>query len=230
MSNRLLVTKSINKHFPNDINYEKIGYNPIYCPISDVEELNIKPLENINSTIIITSINAIFALKELNINKNNLIFTAGEKSANIIKKLGYKNIIIGNNSAKSILDNIISDNKYKNHPIKYFSGKKITLDIAKDLKNDGYNADREIIYNITPKSQLLEDIIVKLKNKYINNIAILSINSADIFYNLCYKHNLDFLLPKLHILCLSDNIAFHCKKTYKSKISILYPGQFYKGK
>jgi len=207
----ILFVKSNSKYSSNNYNFEERGYQIINPNILEVETLPIKQIQG-NFIIIITSMNAIFALEKLNILKDNLIFTAGNVSANILKNLGYNNIIFGKNSAKSLLQKIIEENLItKKDNILYLSGKNITINIAQKLQQLGYKAQQQIIYKINAQ-ELSNDLILDLKNNDINDIALFSKNGVDIFCNLCHKNNIN--LSNKNIFVISDNIANYCKDNF----------------
>jgi uroporphyrinogen-III synthase len=186
----ILLIKSNNKYHSNHYNFEQKGFKIINANILETEELPITQISD-NFTIIITSINAIFAIEKMNIAKNNPIFTVGEISANILKDLGYKNIIYGNNSAQSLLDKIITEKLIpKTEKIIYLSGKKITINIDKELQKLGYNIQRQIIYKVNSKT-LSQNLIDDLKNNKINDIALFSKNGEEVFYNICKNNNIN---------------------------------------
>lgn len=214
----ILLIRSNNKYNRGLINFQELGYKIINSDILEVEEL---PLEELNSeyVIVITSMNAIFALEKLQISKNNRIFTVGEFSASILSNLGYKNIIFGKNSAKSLLDQIIQKQQINRaQKILYLSGEIITIDISKKLQNENYDAIRQIVYKINSKS-LSKEIIFNLKNNIINSIALFSQNGVRVFFNLCKKENID--LSNKKIICFSDNIRNFCQKlSLEHKLSV----------
>lgn len=220
VSRNLLLIKSHNKYSHNKNYFQNTDYNIIDSGLLSVEELNFKLELTDKYHIIITSMNAIFALEKLHIAKDIKIFTAGDNSANILQNLGYKNIIAGDNSASSILENIISDkNINKNDNIIYLSGELITLDLSEELKKRGYQSIRKKIYKIKAKDNFSNEIIKKLQNKEIQAIALFSKNAFDVFNNLCQKNNLEFLFPHLTLFTISQNIAQYCReKQFGGKI------------
>ena len=186
----ILLIKSNNKYHSNNYNFEQKGFKIINANILETTELPIEKISD-NFTIIITSMNAIFAIEKMNIMQNNPIFTVGEISANILKDLGYTNIIHGDNSAQSLLDKIITEKLIpKTEKIIYLSGKKITINIAKKLQKLGYNIQRKIIYKINSK-KLSQNLIDDLKNNKINDIALFSKNGEEIFHDICKNNNIN---------------------------------------
>ncbi|MFT4718298.1 MAG: uroporphyrinogen-III synthase, partial [Rickettsiales bacterium] len=88
-------------------------------------------------------------------------------------------------------------------------GENITIDISKKLQNENYDAIRQIVYKINPKS-LSKEVIFNLKSNTINNIALFSQDGVRVFFNLCKKENID--LSNKKIICFSDNIRNFCQK------------------
>jgi uroporphyrinogen-III synthase len=209
----LLIVKSNNKYISNSIYFDQRKYKIINSNILEVEELKIEKINNDFSdySIIITSINSIFAIKKLQIPINNKIFTVGQNSAKILENLDYKNVFFGQNSAQSLLDKIILENLInKSEKILYLCGEKITIDIAKKLQQQNYNIIKKVVYKIQSR-ELSEKIIAKLKNNIINDIAIFSKNGAEIFLNLCYKNQINLSSKKIHFI--SRNVEEFWKKS-----------------
>ncbi|MFT6106137.1 MAG: uroporphyrinogen-III synthase [Rickettsiales bacterium] len=207
-------------HIAKNLAKENITYiiQPLF---SIVETSDIQPLKIELQAVLITSSSAIFALKKMAIKPDVLILAVGQKTASEIKRLGYKNVIKSNNSASSLFDlslKITSNNKGL---ILYLSGKKITLDLAKELRNKNFEAKRIIVYETKEIDEFEDRTIYRIKNNNISEVWIYSQNTLRIFFKLLKKHNLLEYLSILEISCFSDKIAKLAQKIGFEKTKII---------
>ncbi len=187
---------------------------------SVIKTTNLKPEINQPQAVIITSSNAIFALKKLQIENNTLILSVGSKTAERIRKLGYNNVLFVDNSAFLLL-NLSKNILIKNQgTIVYLAGEIITLDLAKKLEELGFVSKKIIVYKTKEVRNLLPQNIEEIKNGNVEEVWIYSKNSLMIFYRLVKKYDLLEYLEQTKISCLSQEIANCAKKIgfYKTTI------------
>jgi uroporphyrinogen-III synthase len=168
-------------------------------PIFEIEELEVKkPAQNF-SALIITSTNACFALRELQIPKEMPIFIVGKKTAQKLRTLGYNNVILSSeNSAQSLTDAV----EFYDGQILYLRGEKISFDFA-----GKYNNICEIlVYKVKENESFSSEFLEFCQKNSFDEVLLLSQNSADLFFRLLKRHNLleSFLSAK--IVCLSKKI------------------------
>ncbi len=168
---------------------------------------NFQPINRKLQAILITSSAAVFALEKLAIKKDFLILAIGQKTADKIKKLGYKNVLIATGSAASLLNLALENLSKSSGLIIYLSGEIITLDLAQKLQEQNFSAQRIVTYKTTPRKKLSGTTIDEIKNGNVSEVWIYSKNSLKIFYKLAKQHNLLECLNGIKILCLTEGIA-----------------------
>ena len=168
---------------------------------------NFQPINQKIQAVLISSSSAIFALEKLLLTKDILVFAIGEKTALEIKKLGYQNILIANNSAASLLNLALKNLSKSQGLILYLSGEIITLDIAEKLREQNFEAKRIVTYKTKEAASFSSSTIEEIKQEKIGEVWIYSKNSLRIFYKLAKKHNLLECLSRIKILCLTKEIA-----------------------
>ncbi|MCE3255132.1 MAG: uroporphyrinogen-III synthase [Rickettsiaceae bacterium] len=169
---------------------------------SIIKNKNLEPLSQMPQAVLITSSNAVFALKKLGIKKDILILVVGKKTADSIKKTGYKNVVFANNSATSLLE-LAKEKLSKNSAeILYLSGSIITIDLAQELLQQNYSAKRIIVYGTKEVEEFSKESIDEIGSGNITEVWIYSKNSEKIFYKLAEQHNLLGPLKRVKILYL----------------------------
>lgn len=168
---------------------------------------NFQPINQKIQAVLISSSSAIFALEKLLLKKDILVFAIGEKTALEIKKLGYQNILIANNSAASLLNLALKNLSKSQGLILYLSGEIITLDIAEKLREQNFEAKRIVAYKTKEAASFSTSTIEEIKQEKIGEVWIYSKNSLRIFYKLAKKHNLLECLSRIKILCLTKEIS-----------------------
>jgi uroporphyrinogen-III synthase len=180
----------------------------IFCePLFTVEKLAVEKISAPISAIIVTSINACFALDNSGIDRETKIFTTGKKTAQELRRIGFKNIILSpRNSAESLFDLVAQEPGQ----ILYFRGSIISLDFAAKLENV-----RDIL---AYKTHEVENFSTDFKKIPYDEVLIFSKNSLKIFYKLIAKYNLLEYFASAQIVCLSEQILDLAKKFRFKKI------------
>ena len=220
----ILITRSKNRSKKLKEALEISGYRVFIEPLFSIKK-NFMALDFIKqntpkiSNILISSANAIYILKELNIPKETTIYAVGSSTANKIKKLGYNNIFYPKKASglelyKFIIQNIAPQTIY------YFHGEKISFDFKKKLQKKGFEIKNFEVYKtseIKNFSKNLRDFIV---NNSFEEILIFSQNSLEIFNKMCKKYNLVEYFNYSSTICLSNKIAKNAQKIGFKKTQI----------
>ncbi|MES2677355.1 MAG: uroporphyrinogen-III synthase [Pseudomonadota bacterium] len=189
-------------------NLSKKNLSSLIEPLFSIAPIdNLQPITEKLQAILITSSAAVFALEKLALEKDLLILAIGEKTADKIKKLGYQNILIANNSAASLLNLALEKLSKSNGLILYLSGEIITLDLAEKLQEQNFSAQKIVVYKTTPSQKFSTPTIDKIKNGEVGEVWIYSKNSLKIFHQLAAQDNLLEYLREIKILCLTKEIA-----------------------
>lgn len=186
---------------------ENGGFNVFCEPLFTVEKLPVQKISSPISAIIVTSLNACFALNE--IAKETKIFTVGKKTAQELERLGFQNIILSpRNSAESLFDLIAKETGR----VLYLRGSVISFDFAAKLRN----VEEILVY----KTHEMENFSANFKHIPYDEVLIFSKNSLEIFSNLVTKHNLLEYFAGSRILCLSEQILDFAKKFPFKKLGV----------
>lgn len=212
----ILITRSSKKCQKILPYLQKHGCETIFQPLFSVKKnffstSEISPLKTHAKNIIISSANAIFILKHLNISKNTKIFAVGTITANKIKKLGYKNVVHPNKSSGEDLMKLIVQQD-KNQEFLYFHGEKISFDFNHHLQKNQYIINSFKVYSTREIKKFSQNLMFFIKNHKFDEVFIFSQNSLNIFFNNIIDHNLVEYFKSSKIICMSKKIASNAKK------------------
>ena len=220
----ILITRSKNRSKKLKEALETFGYKVFIEPLFSVKKNFISKnllLENAQeiSNILISSANAIYILKELNIPKETTIYAVGSSTANKIKKLGYKNIFYPKKSSGLELYKIIINN-LKPQILHYFHGEKISFDFKKKLQKKGFEVKNFEVYKTSEIKNFSKEFKEFILNNKFDEILIFSQNSLEIFNKICQKYNLIEYFNWASIICLSQKIEKNAQKIGFKKTQI----------
>lgn len=185
----------------------KKNISSLIQPLFSVIKINNLKLKNVHlQAVLITSSNAIFALKKLSIKTDTLILAVGPKTGTKVKKLGYKNILFANNSAASLLDLATKTLINNDNLVLYLCGKIITLDLARKLSDLGFTTRKIVTYKTIERRKFSQKTIDGIRSGSISEVWLYSKNSEIIFYKLAKQHNLLEYLKQIKILYLGTEI------------------------
>ena len=222
----ILITRSKNRSKKLKEALETFGYQVFIEPLFSIK----KTFEAIDflkqntqkiSSILISSANAIYVLKELNIPKETAIYAVGSSTANKIKKLGYNNIYYPKKACGKELYKIIINN-LEPKTIHYFHGEKISFDFKTKLQRKGFKIENFEVYKTYEKKSFSKKLCDFNKNNKFEEILIFSQNSLEIFNKICLKHNLLEYFNYSNIICLSNKISINAQKIGFKKTQIFH--------
>ena len=209
-----------NSHFLqrlSDLEYQIISYPILEVKKTYYKKLNIKK----NSIIFTTSFNSIHFLSELMQQRDIQLYTMGEASSILAKKLNFKNIIECNGDSANMVTVFLEKNKKsltkKKGDIIYAGAKDISYDVPKRLEEYGFNVKRYILYETKKIEELSLDFIELVRNKEVKWVVLLSKKGAENFYSLSKKIFSNEEISKIKFVCFSKKISDVFKnKSYKT--------------
>ncbi len=189
--------------------FENQGFTAFVEPLFFVEKIDVKKqiFSEKFSAAIVTSINACSALNDFSFSKNKKIFAVGKKTAEELRKNGFKNIAISQeSSAASLMNLIVKTHKNKLDSILYFHGSIINLDFEKELKSFGFEVRKILSYKTHESESFSSELLEFSRQKIFDHVLIFSQNSAKIFEKLARKNNLLEYFKASQLVCLSEKI------------------------
>ena len=165
------------------------------------------PSLNTSQALIITSKNALYALDGHETLKDIPVFAVGEQTASVAKNMGFRTVICGTGTGQDLVLSILSNTHPERGPLIHLSGEKVTGGLVETLRENGFDAHRQIAYKIEDPSKLPDPLIKDLINKTLTHIMFFSSRTTTVFVNLIKKHNLEEITLHMTSLCLSKNVA-----------------------
>jgi uroporphyrinogen-III synthase len=222
----ILFTKSQNSSEILIKNFISKGHEVTNFPI-----LNVKPIvtPDINfkdfTSVIFTSSNAIYNLKNINHINNIKCFCVGEQTAIAAKKFGFSNIQIAEGNYLQLRDFIFKTCEKKEEKFIYIRGEFVSNDLEADFKQQGYFLKSVVNYTTEPNSNIDQKLIENLKNGLIDVIFVYSKRAADQLLKIILNHKIMDDLGNCSLNCISINVANTLKRLKWKKIKIFSPGQ-----
>ena len=206
----------------------ELNYNIMSYPILKVEEI---PNDNFflksDSVVLTTSFYSIYYLSRLTFKRNFLLYTLGEASKNLAKKLGFKNIIECNGDSGRMLKIFIDNNKSSSYKKKgaliYLGANNISFNLPAKLADLGYIIQRYKVYKTVNVKRLSDTFIKLVQKKSIAWVVLLSKKGARNFYSLSNKVFSEAEISELKFACLSKNIADVLIKKNYNKVFCNFP-------
>ena len=183
-------------------------YEVLTFPILKVEHLYSRPIKHPNAqALLTTSSNAIQIFSGLSKNRIIPIYTVGNTSKKLAKRLGFKNVIDCQGDSGKMFKKVLKTSCKSNGSLIYVGAKNISLDLPNMLRNEGYKVKRYIVYKTKEVKVIDEKLNNLIKFKQIKWIVLLSKKGASNF-NKLFLRNFDFSqFEKIKFACLSENIA-----------------------
>ena len=204
-------------------NLKKLNYNISSYPILKVKKiLKQKLIFKSESVILTTSFYSIYYLSRITVERNFILYTLGDASKKLAKKLGFKNIIECNGDSARMLEIFVNNNKSSSYKKKgtliYLGAKNISYNLPAKLTDLGYVIERYKIYKTSNIKKFNNRFINLVQKKSIAWIILLSAKGAKNFYSLSNKVFSKEEISELKFACLSKNISdVLIKKNYNKK-------------
>jgi uroporphyrinogen-III synthase len=152
--------------------------------------------------IIVSSKNAVYALRTLNIPKTTIVFAVGKNTAKDIADLGYKNIVFPQiNGIENLLYLIKQYHFCHSDYFLYLRGEKIKTSLPLP------NLKELIVYKTNYNKQFSIALLNFLAHNQLDKVYIFSAHSLAIFFHKMQNNNLQNKIISANICCISDEVA-----------------------
>lgn len=178
-----------------------VSHHPLFKP----HFLPIPPLLN-PAALIVTSKNAIRALKDADELKGLPLYSVGDKTAELAKQYGFLKVASASGASQDLIKLIVKIPLRSKGILWYLSGEKITRNITDSLNQEGFKAKRQIVYRIEDALDLPETLCHELKNHTLSHVLLCSSRTTAVFVDLLKKKKLEMRTCQITALCLSEEI------------------------
>jgi len=165
------------------------------------------PLDiSIYQAVIFTSANGVRAFAKLTDDRSLPAYCVGDATARTCHDYGFDTVHSANGDihdlAKLIRKMVDPANGFLFHP----AARKTAGDLGQMLLADGYQIDRQTVYEAQESNTLPEDVIEALREHHIEAILFFSPRTAETFVKLVYSYKLERDLAGTSAICLSPAV------------------------
>ena len=178
------------------------------------------PVLKAPQALIITSKNALRALKGIDELKNIPLYGVGNQTALFAQQLGFSNVTSASGTSKELLELILEKADPSKGVMYHLSGTIIKEDLVEKLRVAGFKAKRHIVYQIEDYEELPVALLSSLKNHQISHVMFFSPRTTELFVNLLSKYKVEKEACIMTALCVSHSVAEKAKLLQWAKIWI----------
>ena len=222
----ILLTRPIEDCSEMIIKFKSLGYQVSHLPLLNIEKID---YEQINFSdykgIIFTSANAVKYLDHKNIDKNLLCFCVGSATEKKARSAGFQNVIAAEGNVGNLKELILQNFDQKDGQLIYISGETISVDLDRQLINEGYSVKRIVNYRTIYNQKFDDNFIKELMLKIPDMVYIYSQNSASSFLNFIKINQSESLWMNTNLMCIGEKTSSILNEIKWKKIFLFNPGE-----
>ena len=149
------------------------------------------PLLKTPQALIITSKNALRAIQGHENLKNVPLYVVGDQTAQLAQDMGFARVTMASGTSQELTKLILNHAHREKGILWHLSGEVVKGNIIKELRAEGFKAERHITYYIKDAEKLPSSLLSDLQNQKISHVMFFSPRTTTIFVNLMNKNNLE---------------------------------------
>ena len=222
----ILLTRPLEDCSEMIIKFKSLGHQVSHLPLLSIEKID---YEQINFSdykgIIFTSANAVKYLDHKNIDKNLLCFCVGSATEKKARSAGFQNVIAAEGNVGNLKELILQNFDQKDGQLIYISGETISVDLDRQLINEGYSVKRIVNYRTIYNQKFDDNFIKELMLKIPDMVYIYSQNSASSFLNFIKINQSESLWMNTNLMCIGEKTSSILNEIKWKKIFLFNPGE-----
>jgi uroporphyrinogen-III synthase len=222
----ILLTRPLEDCSEMIIKFKSLGHQVSHLPLLIIEKID---YEQINFSdykgIIFTSANAVKYLDHKNIDKNLLCFCVGSATEKKARSAGFQNVIAAEGNVGNLKELILQNFDQKDGQLIYISGETISVDLDRQLTNEGYSVKRIVNYRTIYNQKFDDNFIKELMLKIPDMVYIYSQNSASSFLNFIKINQSESLWMNTNLMCIGEKTSSILNEIKWKKIFLFNPGE-----
>ena len=222
----ILLTRPLEDCSEMIIKFKSLGHQVSHLPLLSIEKID---CEQINFSdykgIIFTSANAVKYLDHKNIDKNLLCFCVGSATEKKARSVGFQNVIAAEGNVGNLKELILQNFDQKDGQLIYISGETISVDLDRQLINEGYSVKRIVNYRTIYNQKFDDNFIKELMLKIPDMVYIYSQNSASSFLNFIKINQSESLWMNTNLMCIGEKTSSILNEIKWKKIFLFNPGE-----
>ena len=222
----ILLTRPLEDCSEMIIKFKSLGHQVSHLPLLNIEKID---YEQINFSdykgIIFTSANAVKYLDHKNIDKNFLCFCVGSATEKKARSAGFQNVIAAEGNVGNLKELILQNFDQKDGQLIYISGETISVDLDRQLINEGYSVKRIVNYRTIYNQKFDDNFVRELMLKIPDMVYIYSQNSASSFLNFIKINQSESLWMNTNLMCIGEKTSSILNEIKWKKIFLFNPGE-----
>jgi uroporphyrinogen-III synthase len=222
----ILLTRPLEDCSEMIIKFKSLGHQVSHLPLLSIEKID---YDQINFSdykgIIFTSANAVKYLDHKNIDKNLLCFCVGSATEKKARSAGFQNVIAAEGNVGNLKELILQNFDQKDGQLIYISGETISVDLDRQLTNEGYSVKRIVNYRTIYNQKFDDNFIKELMLKIPDMVYIYSQNSASSFLNFIKINQSESLWMNTNLMCIGEKTSSILNEIKWKKIFLFNPGE-----
>ena len=208
------------------LKFQSLGHQVSHLPLLNIYQVNYGEVKFSDfKGIIFTSGNAIKFLDLKKIEKKILCFCVGSATEKKARNLGFQNVITAGGNVENLKEVILQNFDKKDGKLLYVSGEIVSVNLDRQLEEEGYIIKRVINYTTSPIEKFEQRFINELKVKIPDIIYIYSQNSASSFLNIAKIYQLESHWMNTNLMCIGEKTSTILNEIKWKKIFLFNPGE-----
>ena len=222
----ILLTRPLEDCSEMILKFKSLGHQVSHLPLLTIEKINYEKIKILEyGGIIFTSANAIKFLDLNKLDKNIACFCVGNITEKKARAAGFQNTISAEGNVSNLKELILQNYEIKDKPLLYVSGEKISVDLDKQLLNEGYNIKRIINYRVSHNQKFDENFIKELKMNVPDIVYVYSQNSASSLLNFIKIYRAENIWMETNLMCIGEKTSNILNEIKWKKIFLFNPGE-----
>ena len=222
----ILLTRPLEDCSEMIVKFKSLGHQVSHLPLLSVEEVvhNKINFADFNG-VIFTSANAVKFINHDEINKTIKCFCVGEATEKKARSFGFQNTIAAEGNVLALKELILQNHDSSSGQLLYVSGETISVNLDKELINEGYSIKRIVNYRVSHNINFSEKFVKELKQNIPDMVYIYSENSGSSFLNFIKIHQLESLWMDTNLMCIGEKTSSILNEIKWKKIFLFNPGE-----
>ena len=222
----ILLTRPLEDCSEMILKFKSLGHQVSHLPLLTIEKINYEKIKILEyGGIIFTSANAIKFLDLNKLDKNITCFCVGNITEKKARTAGFQNTISAEGNVSNLKELILQNYEIKDKPLLYVSGETISVDLDKQLLNEGYNIKRIINYRVSHNQKFDENFIKELKKNVPDILYVYSQNSASSLLNFIKIYRAENIWMETNLMCIGEKTSNILNEIKWKKIFLFNPGE-----
>jgi len=222
----ILLTRPLEDCSEMIIKFKSLGHQVSHLPLLSIEKIDYDQINFLDyKGIIFTSANAVKYLDHKNIDKNLLCFCVGSATEKKARSAGFQNVIAAEGNVGNLKELILQNFDQKDGQLIYISGETISVDLDRQLINEGYSVKRIVNYKTIYNQKFDDNFVRELMLKIPDMVYIYSQNSASSFLNFIKINQSESLWMNTNLMCIGEKTSSILNEIKWKKIFLFNPGE-----